>query len=97
MYKRKGNHIITLKTEHKAVIDACQKVEKLGGEVTYLDVQADGRVDSNIYFTSTAPDVRLALSDLTVDDIIRITSNTVFGLLQGAVFGPFLVTQPTVF
>ena len=45
MYKRKGNHIITLKTEHKAVIDACQKVEKLGGEVTYLDVQADGRVD----------------------------------------------------
>ncbi len=45
MYKRKGNHIITLKTEHKAVIDACQKVEKMGGEVTYLDVQGDGRVD----------------------------------------------------
>ncbi|MEL7021198.1 MAG: aminotransferase class V-fold PLP-dependent enzyme, partial [Bacteroidota bacterium] len=42
---RKGNHIITLKTEHKAVLDACKKVEKMGGEVTYLDVKRDGLVD----------------------------------------------------
>jgi len=45
MYARKGNHIITAKTEHKAVLDACKKVEKMGGEVTYLDVQRDGLVD----------------------------------------------------
>ena len=45
MYARKGNHIITLKTEHKAVLDSCKKVEKMGGEVTYLDVQRDGIVD----------------------------------------------------
>jgi cysteine desulfurase len=45
MYRRKGNHIITLKTEHKAVLDACKKVEKMGGEVTYLDVKPDGLVD----------------------------------------------------
>lgn len=45
MYARKGNHIITLKTEHKAVLDACKKVEKMGGEVTYLDVKRDGLVD----------------------------------------------------
>jgi len=45
MYSRKGNHIITAKTEHKAVLDACQKVEKSGGEVTYLDVKDDGMVD----------------------------------------------------
>ena len=45
MYKRKGNHIITLQTEHKAVLDSCDKIEKMGGEVTYLPVQADGRVD----------------------------------------------------
>ncbi len=45
MYKRKGNHIITLKTEHKAVLDSCDKIEKMGGEVTYLDVERDGRVD----------------------------------------------------
>lgn len=45
MYSRKGNHIITLKTEHKAVLDACKKIEKMGGEVTYLDVQPNGIVD----------------------------------------------------
>ena len=45
MYSRNGNHIITLKTEHKAVLDACKKVEKMGGEVTYLDVKRDGLVD----------------------------------------------------
>lgn len=45
MYSRKGNHIITLTTEHKAVLDACKKVEKMGGQVTYLEVQRDGLVD----------------------------------------------------
>jgi len=45
MYSRKGNHIITLKTEHKAVLDSCKKIERMGGDVTYLDVQADGLVD----------------------------------------------------
>jgi len=45
MYSRKGNHIITLKTEHKAVLDSCKKIEKMGGEVTYLDVESDGLVD----------------------------------------------------
>ena len=45
MYSRKGNHIITLKTEHKAVLDACGKIEKMGGEVTYLDVDREGVVN----------------------------------------------------
>lgn len=45
MYASKGNHIITLTTEHKAVLDACKHVEKLGGKVTYLDVQEDGLVN----------------------------------------------------
>ena len=45
MYARKGNHIITLETEHKAVLDSCKKVEKMGGEVTYLKVNREGVVD----------------------------------------------------
>ncbi|GAB1397968.1 MAG TPA: IscS subfamily cysteine desulfurase [Saprospiraceae bacterium] len=45
MYKSKGNHIITATTEHKAVLDTCKKIESMGGEVTYLDVQADGLID----------------------------------------------------
>jgi len=45
MYASKGNHIITCTTEHKAVLDTCKHIEKSGGEVTYLEVQADGLVD----------------------------------------------------
>lgn len=45
MYASKGNHIITLTTEHKAILDTCHHLEKQGAEVTYLDVQADGMID----------------------------------------------------
>lgn len=42
MYARKGNHIITVETEHKAILDTCKNIEKHGGEVTYLKVNRDG-------------------------------------------------------
>ena len=45
MYASKGNHIITCTTEHKAVLDTCKHLEKLGAEVTYLEVQPDGLID----------------------------------------------------
>ena len=45
MYASKGNHIITCTTEHKAVLDSCKHIEKLGGQVTYLPVKADGLID----------------------------------------------------
>ncbi len=45
MYASKGNHIITATTEHKAVLDTCKHIEKMGGEVTYLQVNAEGIID----------------------------------------------------
>ena len=45
MYASKGNHVITVTTEHKAVLDTCKHIEKLGGEVTYLTVKPDGLID----------------------------------------------------
>ncbi|MCE2821940.1 MAG: IscS subfamily cysteine desulfurase [Bacteroidota bacterium] len=45
MYAKKGNHIITAETEHKAVLDTCKHLEKAGAEVTYLKVQEDGLVN----------------------------------------------------
>jgi cysteine desulfurase len=45
MYATKGNHIITATTEHKAVLDTCKHIEKMGGEVTYLQVNKEGLID----------------------------------------------------
>lgn len=45
MYHEKGNHIITATTEHKAVLDTCKHLEKLGAKVTYLQVKEDGLID----------------------------------------------------
>ncbi len=45
MYASKGNHIITCTTEHKAVLDTCKHIEKIGGQVTYLEVKSDGLID----------------------------------------------------
>ncbi len=45
MYASKGNHIITVGTEHKAVLDTCKHLEKIGAEITFLSVQKDGLID----------------------------------------------------
>lgn len=45
MYSGKGSHVITVATEHKAVLDTCHHIEKLGGEVTYLPVDKEGLID----------------------------------------------------
>ena len=44
-YREKGNHFITLVTEHKAVLDTCKRLEKNGCEITFLPVRTDGLVD----------------------------------------------------
>ena len=44
-YKKQGRHVVTLKTEHKAVLDCCRQLEREGYEVTYLDPEPDGLLD----------------------------------------------------
>ena len=59
-YKTKGMHIITVKTEHKAVLDTCRELERQGFEVTYLDVQEDGLLNLNVFKAAIRPDTILA-------------------------------------
>ncbi|MBA5249707.1 MAG: IscS subfamily cysteine desulfurase [Gammaproteobacteria bacterium] len=47
-YKKQGNHIITLKTEHKAVLDTCRQLEREGFEVSYLDPMPNGLLDLEV-------------------------------------------------
>ena len=59
-YKSKGKHLITVKTEHKAVLDTCRELERQGFEVTYLDVQEDGLVNLDVFKAAIRPDTILA-------------------------------------
>jgi cysteine desulfurase len=58
-YQGRGKHIITVKTEHKAVLDTCRELERQGFEVTYLDVQADGLLDLDRLKDAMRPDTIL--------------------------------------
>ncbi|MFP6559529.1 IscS subfamily cysteine desulfurase [Paraburkholderia sp. B3] len=58
-YKSKGKHIITVKTEHKAVLDTTRELEREGYEVTYLDVKDDGLIDLDAFKAAIRPDTIL--------------------------------------
>ena len=73
MYADKGNHIITCTTEHKAVLDTCKHIEKLGGKVTYLPVMEDGMVDLNL--------LESAITDKTILIAIMYGNNEI-GVIQ---------------
>jgi cysteine desulfurase len=59
-YKTRGKHLITVKTEHKAVLDTMRELERQGFEVTYLDVQEDGLIDLDKFKAALRPDTILA-------------------------------------
>jgi cysteine desulfurase len=59
-YKTRGKHLITVKTEHKAVLDTMRELERQGFEVTYLDVQEDGLLDLDKFKAALRPDTILA-------------------------------------
>lgn len=73
MYQQKGNHIITLTTEHKATLDSCHHVEKLGGNVTYLVVKEDGLIDLN--------ELEKAMTDKTILVSVMYANNEI-GVIQ---------------
>ena len=73
MYASKGNHIITATTEHKAVLDTCKHIEKIGGKVTYLQVNAEGLIDLN--------ELENAITDKTILISIMYANNEV-GVIQ---------------
>ncbi len=58
-YQSKGKHIITVKTEHKAVLDTCRELERVGFEVTYLDVLENGLLDLEVLKAAIRPDTTL--------------------------------------
>ena len=59
-YHKNGKHIVTLKTEHKAVLDSCRQLEREGYEVTYLDPEPNGLLDLKKFEAALRPDTILA-------------------------------------
>jgi cysteine desulfurase len=59
-YKTRGKHLVTVKTEHKAVLDTMRELERQGFEVTYLDVQEDGLLDLDKFKAALRPDTIVA-------------------------------------
>ena len=68
-YQGKGKHLITVKTEHKAVLDTMRELERQGFEVSYLDVQDNGLLDFEVFKAAIRPDTILASVMLVNNEI----------------------------
>ena len=88
-YSDKGKHVITLKTEHKAVLDTCAQLEKEGFEVTYLDVGTDGLLDMDLFRSALREDTVLVSAMLVNNEIGVLQDITAIGHLcreNGTIF-----------
>jgi len=88
-YQGKGKHLITVKTEHKAVLDVMRELERQGFEVTYLDVQEDGLLDLDQFKAALRPDTILASVMLVNNEIGVIQDVDAIGALcreRGVIF-----------
>jgi len=88
-YKSRGKHLITVKTEHKAVLDTMRELERQGFEVTYLDVQADGLLNMDALKAAIRPDTILISVMFVNNEIGVIQDVTAIGNLcreKGIVF-----------
>ena len=70
-YKSRGKHIVTVKTEHKAVLDTCRELEREGFDVTYLDVKSDGLIDLDAFKAALRPDT-IVVSVMHVNNEIGV-------------------------
>ncbi|CAN1488462.1 NifS Cysteine sulfinate desulfinase/cysteine desulfurase and related enzymes [Burkholderiaceae bacterium] len=70
-YAERGKHVITAKTEHKAVLDPCRELERHGFEVTYLDVQENGLISMEALIAAIRPDTVL-ISVMLVNNEIGV-------------------------
>ncbi len=68
-YKTRGKHLVTVKTEHKAVLDTMRELERQGFDVTYLDVREDGLLDLDAFKAALRPDTILASVMLVNNEI----------------------------
>jgi cysteine desulfurase len=68
-YRDKGRHLVTVRTEHKATLDTARELERLGFEVTYLDVQPDGLLDLAQFEAALRPDTIVASVMLVNNEI----------------------------
>ncbi|MFG6461270.1 IscS subfamily cysteine desulfurase [Roseateles sp. DXS20W] len=75
-YKTRGKHLITVKTEHKAVLDTMRELERQGFDVTYLDVLENGLVDLEAFKAALRPDTILA-SVMYVNNEIGVIQDVV--------------------
>jgi len=89
MYRKKGNHIITCVTEHKAALDPCKRLERDGFQITYLPVDSTGLVDP--------AELQAAITDKTILVSLMMANNEIGTIHQTTEFGAICKNKGVLF